>query len=146
MFSLFFFFQASEEKQTRQTNQNFILLAWLFFPQKVTHELAPDLCHKWTSNEWERWKWSLIEIEASVLFGISVRQPQSRCSEFFSRRVESFPTRSPSSLSFFFFYSVGWSCADSGAIQYLYVSFCLVSTAKGVWLSCVWFATAAIQF
>lgn len=42
--------------------------------------------------------------------------------------------------------SGGWSCADSGAIQYLYVSFCLVSTARGGGLSCVWFATAAIQF
>lgn len=48
-------------------------------------------------------------------------------------------------LFYFFPLSSEWSRANSGAIQYLYVSFCLLSTAKGGGLSCVRFATAAIR-
>lgn len=111
MFS--FFSQTLEEKQTRQTNQNFILLAWLFFPQMVTHELAPDLwfTHKYTNEQVMnegRWKWSLIQTEASVLFCICVWQPQPRCSQFPTGGSSVFPLPPSPSLSAFCCFVFFW--------------------------------------
>lgn len=87
-----------------------------------------------------RWKWSLIESEASVLFCIGIWQPQPRCSEFPTEGSNVFPP--PFSFSLFF---LGLTPTVAQFNIYMFPS-CLVSTAKGGGLSCVWFATAAIQF
>lgn len=53
-----------------------------------------------------RWKWSLIESEASVLFCISVWQPQPRCSEFPTGGSSVFHL-TPPPFRFFFFFTLG---------------------------------------
>lgn len=65
-----------------------------------------------------------------------------------NREAECSPPNLPLFLQpsyLFIFLTGGRFRTNSGAIQYLYVSFCLVSTAKGGGHSCVSFASAAIR-
>lgn len=155
MFSLFFFFSdvGGKNKQDKQIQISYVLLD-CFFTSNGHTRIGPrfvfsytKIVYSYTNEQVMNERGCLIEIEASELFRIFVEQPQPRCSEFHTGGSNVFHLP-PTALLFlsFFFLSGGWSRANSGAIQYLYVSFCLVSTAKGGGLSCVWFATAAIQF
>lgn len=173
MFFLFFFFspfptphlpspQTLEGKTNKTNKSKFHTSCSTVFSSNGHTPIGPRFVYPCTNeqimNE-QGWKWSLIESEPSVLllffifffFCSGFWQPQPRCSEFPTGKL-SVPPAPPPNLPLllqpsylFIFLTGGRFRTNSGAIQYLYVSFCLVSTAKGGGHSCVWFASAVIR-